>query len=1137
MTARWLRFGCCLVTLLLVAGPSSARDEWRGADLSYVNELEDCGAVYRHDGRIADPFRILAAKGANLARFRLWHSPDWTRYSTLPDVAKGIRRARDAGMRVLLDFHYSDDWADPGNQKMPAAWRGAKSDGEVARRLHDYTADTLMALHGQGLLPEYVQVGNELNHGIARLDPHLDSWEQDPERNVLLLNEGIAAVRAVSESTQRPIGVMLHIAQPENAERWFDLAAAAGLLDFDIIGLSYYSQWSWVPLDRLGQVVARLRLKYGKDVVIVETGYPWTLRYQDDAANVLNESASAPGYGLSKAGQRRYLIDQLRAVLGAGGLGIVYWEPAWISSKCRTRWGRGSHWENAALFDYRRAELHEGADFLDHDFSVELTGGPADSEGKDSVEDPDSTGPGKDLRLDKWSFYRFGGDERFDPDRVPDAGWSDVMLPHTARMEPRVVNDQWQGDALYRRDLYAEPQWRGRTVWLRFEGAMGVAKLYLNGEYVFEHKGGYLPFTVDLTGRLEYGGRNRLLVHLDNRDNPDTGPKPLEDLDFNTYGGLYREVSLSVRNSLHITDEILAGRVASGGVFVTYPEVSRQAAKVSVNTHIANRGSETRKFRVEHEMTRGDETVATFVSEERVLATGRSLDHRAIMTVRNPELWSPNSPVLYDLATRVVAGGSTVDIRYTRLGIRHIDVAWDGFRINGERMFLRGVNRHQEYPYVGYAVPPNADYRDAKAIKEAGFDYVRLSHYPHSRHFMRAADELGLVLLNPILGWQYYNPDPAFSDHVVQTCRDLVRRDRNHPSVIAWECSLNESPMPPSLVERLHRAVHEEYPGDQAYSAGWTPDGYDVFIEARQHRLLHPAGPRPQKPYLVSEYGDWEYYAQNAGFNQDAWENLEEAHRTSRQLLAHGETRLLQQATNVQEAHDDNLATPAFGDGYWVMFDYNRGYADDLEASGLMSIERVPKPAWHFFRSQRDAGEVAGGFDGGAMVHIANEWRLGSPRDVRIYSNCEEVELVLNGRILGRKRPDRGRISQHLRHPPFSFDNLRFEPGTLEAVGYIQGREAARHSVSTPGDPVRVEVELATRGVAPAPRDLLFVHARILDAAGVTVPITGRSVRFKAGNRLEILGQTRVSSENGIAATLVRVLDTEGPLSITATLD
>ena len=353
---------------------SVAQDIWRGADLSYVNELEDCGAQYRYDGATADPFELLALKGANLARFRLWHTPDWTSYSTLADVTKSIRRAKGSGMHVLLDFHYADDWADPATQAMPAAWRDAESVEDVAALLYDYTFQTLMTLQAQGLLPDYVQVGNEINHGLARRDPTLDSWERNPHRNVLLLNAGFSAVQDVGAQVGPTPKVMLHIAQPENVDGWLDTAARSGLFDFDIIALSYYSQWSRVPLDRLGAYVRALRDKFGKDIVVVETAYPWTLQYRDDASNILGAASLAPGYPASKAGQRNYLLDLMAAVLSAGGLGIVYWEPAWISTSCKTRWGSGSHWENAALFDYENSNLHEGADFLDHDFSTLLQG-------------------------------------------------------------------------------------------------------------------------------------------------------------------------------------------------------------------------------------------------------------------------------------------------------------------------------------------------------------------------------------------------------------------------------------------------------------------------------------------------------------------------------------------------------------------------------------------------------------------------------------------------------------------------------------------------------------------------------------------------------------------------------------------
>jgi beta-galactosidase len=481
----------------------------------------------------------------------------------------------------------------------------------------------------------------------------------------------------------------------------------------------------------------------------------------------------------------------------------------------------------------------------------------------------------------------------------------------------------------------------------------------------------------------------------------------------------------------------------------------------------------------------------------------------------------------------VEVDGKVIDERRTRIGIRRVEFDGSQFKINGEPMFLRGVNRHQEHPYVGYAVSRAADYRDARRIKEAGFDFVRLSHYPQSPYFMAAADELGLVLLDSVLGWQFYNDDPRFEQQVVRTCRDLIRGDRNHPSAVLWECSLNETTMPKSLVQKFHAAVHEEYPGDQAFSAGWQNDGYDIYIQARQHRIEHYTP--PDRPYLVSEYGDWEYYALNAGFNQQAWANLQPEARTSRQLLSAGEARLLQQATNNQEAHNDNFNVPAFADAYWAMFDYNRGYAEDLEASGPMSLDRVPKFSYYFFRTQRDATEVSPLYSSGPEVFIANYWQPDSTTDVRVYGNVEVVELFLNGRSMGRQGPDHDRISTNLRHPPFTFKLGKFTPGTLEAVGYIGDRAVAHHRIITPEAIERIQVNFDTVGVCTdAERnDQIFVRATLLDANGTTVPVSGREVEFTTQGRLSIIGPSKLPTEAGVATAFMQVEPGSKPASVT----
>ncbi|MEL7312830.1 MAG: glycosyl hydrolase 53 family protein [Pseudomonadota bacterium] len=340
------------------------RAPWRGVDLSYVNELEHCGAHYSDSNGRTDPFEIFAAAGANWVRLRLWHSPDWTDYSTLEDVQRSIRRARRAGMKVLLDFHYSDDWVHPGKQLVPRAWTTHVGDTDsLAQLLGQYTYDTLTQLADAKLLPDAVQVGNETNTDLLITKEVAEDAPINWSRNVQLLNAGIDAVRRVSLETASDIAVMLHIAQPENVSAWFRAGASAGLHNYDLIGISYYPKWSSTSFDQIGGMIAEWRAEFAADVVIVETAYPWTTKGQDAATNLLGTDSLVDGFPATIDGQREQLLALQEQVAGSGGLGVVYWEPAWVSTGCSTRWGKGSHWENATLFDFD-GRLHRGADFL-----------------------------------------------------------------------------------------------------------------------------------------------------------------------------------------------------------------------------------------------------------------------------------------------------------------------------------------------------------------------------------------------------------------------------------------------------------------------------------------------------------------------------------------------------------------------------------------------------------------------------------------------------------------------------------------------------------------------------------------------------------------------------------------------------
>lgn len=321
-----------------------------GADLSYVNEMENCGAVYKNSsGQIEDVYKVFKNQGANLIRLRLWHSPDWTNYSTYNDVKAAIERAKEQGLKVLLDFHYSDTWADPSKQEIPSAWLPEINNTEnLGSLLYDYTYNTLDSLAAENLLPDIVQVGNEINGMILQQGELV--WPIDWNRNAFLLNKGIEAVRNISEDHDTSIEIMLHIAQPENGLWWFEQATTNGVTDFDWIGLSYYPTWSEYGLNQVETPLRTLINTYSKRLMIVETAYPFTLEDADSAGNIMGESALTDGIPATEQGQLDYLNQLYSIIKSAGGEGLVYWEPAWVSTSCSTLWAQGSHWDNATLF-------------------------------------------------------------------------------------------------------------------------------------------------------------------------------------------------------------------------------------------------------------------------------------------------------------------------------------------------------------------------------------------------------------------------------------------------------------------------------------------------------------------------------------------------------------------------------------------------------------------------------------------------------------------------------------------------------------------------------------------------------------------------------------------------------------------
>ncbi|HEY4300102.1 MAG TPA: glycoside hydrolase family 2 TIM barrel-domain containing protein [Candidatus Didemnitutus sp.] len=736
------------------------------------------------------------------------------------------------------------------------------------------------------------------------------------------------------------------------------------------------------------------------------------------------------------------------------------------------------------------------------------------------------------LPLDRSWLFR-----RIPPAGAPAESWSTVDLPHCPFVADLDGRSHWFGECEYQRTVTLPAETPAGRIALGVGAAMHSATIAIDGVPCGVHAGGYLPFEVDLPPALRDGQPHTLTLRLDNRDNPEVPPgKAYADLDFCWYGGLYRDVVLRCYPELHFPDPVACGLSARGGLLVRTLAASPASARLSLRATVANSTGTNLAARVEFAVLDGERIVAAAAGAPATVSPGVPAVVETELEVPDPRLWQPDHPALYHLhATLVSADGAVLDRRIVRFGIRRIRFSRaHGFEINGRRHRLRGTNRHQDHPYVGYAVPPAAQWRDARRIKEAGFDYVRLSHYPQSPDFLDACDELGLVVMNCIPGWQFMGGE-KFRSACEQNARDLVRRDRNHPCVVLWELSLNETEMDEPFMARLHAIGHEELPGDQMFTCGWQ-DRYDVFIRSRQHGQIHE-WVNGDKALVIAEYGDWEFYATTSGLDQRADPPSGNAH--TRQRRSEGERGLRQQAQNHQSALNDTLASPAVLDGQWSMFDYPRGYDPVRAACGVMDVFRLPKFSYYFYRSQRGPKETGERWTGGSVVFIASHWTADSDLAVPVFTNCEEIELRLNGLTVARSGPDRGPAASSLPHPPCIFELPVFQSGTLHAIGYIGGKPVGEHRVSTPGDPARLNIEFDAMSVAPAPgaSDLLIAHARIEDAAGNLCVGFRWPINFVATGDGILVGPSSVAAEAGVASILLRLNPDASGLTLQARHD
>ncbi|MBN1129502.1 MAG: hypothetical protein JXA71_10975, partial [Chitinispirillaceae bacterium] len=733
---------------------------------------------------------------------------------------------------------------------------------------------------------------------------------------------------------------------------------------------------------------------------------------------------------------------------------------------------------------------------------------------------------------DSWKFYR-GDASGANQASFSDNAWETVCLPHSARIESAKTHTNWnyyQGYCWYRKSFTPPASFQGKKVFLEIEAGMQTTQVWINGTSKLTYGGGYSPFTIDITGDLLYSQTNVIAMRLNNAADPNV-PPGAEQRDFYYYGGLYRYVNLHVVDSLHITDAVYANLPANGGVFVTYPTVNTSTASVRVQTHIKNESASSKSVALATTLIDPSGNDVQTLTATKTFAAGANDTFVQIFAVTGPRLWSPQTPNLYTVRSRVSDNTRLADEQRTTIGIRHLTFSRNnGFQINGSRMKSKGMNRHQDYGAIGGAVPVSGHYRDALRMKEAGINFIRLSHYIQHPSFLDACDKLGITVQACMPGWQVETYSNAtWVANAERDLRTMIRYYRNHPCVIMWEAVHNESSPPATFSNRMQAAAHQEFPGNQMFTCGQeTGDIMDIYQAAVQQggRTARSSG----KPQAISEYGHWE------------WGGFTVGGTSSNQPRSIGEAGMLTLAGNHASAMSQDHALSWLSvDALWVYnetFGFTQ-YNNSLCGGGIVDVFRIPKFSYYFYQAQRDTAvlRIPGTtLNSGPMVYIANFYTSTSPTTVRVFSNCSQVRLSRNGTVVATQSP--GTLA-NIDHPPFTFNLGTFQSGTLLAEGLIGGVVRATHQVRTPGAAARVAITIDTANLSPVAdgADLALVYASIVDANGTVIPNATNAVTFSVSGPGAIISGdgNPTTAVAGIAAAYVQTrLSTPGLITVTA---
>jgi len=634
-----------------------------------------------------------------------------------------------------------------------------------------------------------------------------------------------------------------------------------------------------------------------------------------------------------------------------------------------------------------------------------------------------------------WRYLPRFEDAFVDPRHQLD-DWVPVDLPHTNLELPYNAFDEksCQFVSTYTRDVELPALPGGRRAFLDFEGVMTACDVWVNGRPAGGHLGGYTPFSIEVTSLVTVGA-NRVVVRVDSTERPDIPPFG-HVVDYLCYGGIYRGVGLRIQEAACI-------KAVFAKPFDALEERKALDVEVAVDAATAAAKGLSVRARLMDGARVAAEAVAPIAAAVTAEGAGAAGDHVATIRLRGLEglrTWDLDDPALYSLEVELLASGVSIDVERHRIGFRTAEWRPEGFFLNGRRVVIRGLNRHQSFPWQGYAMPARVQRRDAEILKrELGVNLVRTSHYPQARAFLDACDELGLLVLEEFPGWQHIG-DAAWKDNACMALREMIVRDRNRPAIVLWGVRINESKDDHGFYARTNEIAHRLDPtrargGIRCIDRSeLLEDVYtfnDFVFDGGKRVLRKPrsvTGLGHDVPYLVTEYN-------GHMFPTKRFDNEE-------RLAEHARRH----AAVVDAAASTKGVAGAIG---WCAFDYNThkdfGSGDRICYHGVSDMFRIPKYAAALYASQRDPAE--GVVLEAACLFAKGERCAATLLPIDIYTNCDEVALWRGGKRIGSFLPDR-RSWPHLRHPPVVVRDLvgdqladsGFSPRDRAAIRRIAGK-------------------------------------------------------------------------------------------------